>query len=378
MNDASRRALVVVYYDDRKRDLLRDCLVGVTRRLQATGGIATAYLRRHWLRGPHVRICLTCPSGRWPEPELAAARAEVERHLAAHPSTTVLDEAAYLARSVKLGAAEFELPPYGPLWPNNTVQLVPVEEDGAMLGSLAALDAKEDLMHRAVDAIEASLPYAAPASRRLDLCWRLLTVAAAGYPNGGLLSGQMSLRSHVEEYLVSVDPHGRLRDAFTQRVRAVSASVLPEFRELVTACETKRYTGPDPTLRRWQAVLDHGLSQAVGLVQRDEFVSYGDTRTDHLRRAELLGEEVLRWWRRGDDRPYSEFHQLLRRLTHRPEGVDVVEFGAFRFVLNHVYALLPLLDVSPLERYFSCLLVSTLTEAVFETSSVDLIRKALA
>ncbi|MGI5489619.1 hypothetical protein [Microtetraspora malaysiensis] len=109
--------VVCHYFDPGKAPLVRRHFIPLARSLAGEG--FAVHLDRHWLHGPHVLLRFEPGAG----VEAAAARAaeECRRHLAGHPSTVAVDEAALLAEAEQAGRAELIPGPYTPIRPDNTV-----------------------------------------------------------------------------------------------------------------------------------------------------------------------------------------------------------------------------------------------------------------
>src|SRR5688572_19304303 len=101
-----RFAIHTVYYQSRKADILRECLIPLARSIGERPGpgdeIERCYLERHWRFGPHVRLCVRTASeaGAGLEDEIAAAALpRIQAYLERAPSREAIDEAAYLRLS---------------------------------------------------------------------------------------------------------------------------------------------------------------------------------------------------------------------------------------------------------------------------------------
>ncbi|MEU1598726.1 hypothetical protein ABZ468_39430 [Streptomyces sp. NPDC005708] len=361
------QAVVVSHYDEDKSALLGRCLVPIALRLQAGYGTAPCYLERHWFRGPHIRLVVpgSLPGGVVMEEVVAPIRAYLTRH----PSTTPLVTEDYLRLSEELGRAELVRPPYGPLRPDNTVS---VEDQAAQAQASTVLIGesgyrlKQLYLTQAVRPLEAALAAVGRGAHRAVPAFQALVANAARWPVGGLVTGQLSYRSHLEDFLANDDGDGRIRARFEDqfgRTKAKFARVLAEFLENST---DGVYTGADPCLRAWTDVFDTVWPRVLAAAERRDFEE--DLGPGYLDQAGLFDPQTERQWRFGSDRPSSEFHAQLGKLNFLDERVNVVPFAAYRFLTNNLTRWLPLLDVPPIERYFLSYAVSELVESHFGTS----------
>ena len=359
-----RFAVHTVYYQDRKAALLRECVVPLAIQLSEHPGVKRVYVERHWLHGPHVRICVRA--------ETPEVRQEVERTvlpalrawLAQHPSTTALDEQRYLTLSQTLGTRELVPPPYEPLWKDNTVFIGEHTAREDLLGNAHVVEATETFYSQALRPVLAFLQAVGDNDgARLSHGMHLLTMMAASYPRGGLFPGHLSLRSHLEDYLFDHDQQGKLRAAFAQRYERVRPAVLEALGKLSADLTQGRYTGSEPLLQQWGAFFERGMADALTLARAKHIVE--DPTSLMQASAARVSTEAQKKWEFGDQRDYSEFHTVLRGFNFLEERVDVVEFSAYRSQLNLLYSVLTLLDISPLERWYINYVIAESIQVLF-------------
>ncbi|MEU4573193.1 hypothetical protein [Nonomuraea sp. NPDC023979] len=367
--------VVCHYFDPEKAPLLRRHFIPLARSLSA-GGFAV-HLDRHWLNGPHVLLRFEPGAGA----EAAAERAAdaCRRHLAEHPSTVAVDEAALLAEAEAAGRAELVPGPYTPIRPDNTV-LVREADLGALtalLGSPQAVAGRCALLALGLDAVAGSLSYLADrddtAGARIAVALAAMTAHSANYP-AGLGRGYQSFLSHVEDFLAHDDPDGTLRAAFDRHWSAHG----PGVSAIVRAA-----AAPDPAV----AALDHadpapGPAEPVPDDLRALAASWRDWSAAAWRHADATldtgaligsrnghaavaagfgGETEIRW--DFSRRRFSDYHELLNR-SNFPRIAVSREFGLYRFATNVLYRLLALCDLRPVERYLAAYLFSRAVEEI--------------
>jgi hypothetical protein len=114
------RALHVYYYDRDQDGLL---LGGVRPFLaEVDDHVDSAYVLRHWRRGPHRRVHVRCERSAWERVIRPRAEQTIGGYLRRHPSTRVLDPAAALAQHRALATVEQEDGPLLPWCPDNSIQ----------------------------------------------------------------------------------------------------------------------------------------------------------------------------------------------------------------------------------------------------------------
>ncbi|UFQ99976.1 hypothetical protein KBP30_01610 [Streptomyces sp. Go40/10] len=356
-------ALDVVLYDYRedKAPLLREVVLPLARRAAAEG--LAAHVERHWLYGPHVRLRLRGTSGAVAAAAERAA-ATLRGWAAGHPSAARVDEEELLARAAVAGRAELIAPPYGPLVPDGTVRVEPVDQSSlrALIGSDGAR-LRDDLLALGLPALETGCAFltghgAAPAAR-VQLAVAALAAHAAAHPQG-LVGGHYSFVSHLEDFLVYEDEGGRLRAAFERRWQATGPAV--------TAL-VGRITGGGAA--GWERAWADWSAEAWRIAE-ERFASGADFTGDPLEyrdRAAALGDRtVAERWDQDVRTRYSEFHRRLRRSDPEGRMWSRPDYLIYRACTNALYRLFAICDVRPVERYFAAhLLVRTVPKLTGHT-----------
>lgn len=376
-----RFAVHVVYYANRKRELLRRSLLPLATEIAELPGVERCFIDRQWRFGPHARLCVRAatPGVEAAVTELALPR--IRAYLEAHPSRQLIDPAAYAQVSQRLGTVELVPPPYEPLWADNTVFVAPYGPREDLLGPAAAVDFYETLQARAIAPIRALLDACADDdTQRLDYVLQLLVMLAATWPSG-VFAGHLSYRSHLEEFLFDADRSGAIRQLFAQRFAAMASDLVTRVRELLDELveissrsqdplpfahlrrHQKVYAGDDPILGQWSELFAQGWSAALPLADSGALTEEPGLR--HLEVATTLNEQAKAKWTFDEGRQWSPFHAAMRQLSDAEQYSQFVEFSCYRWLVNAFYALLPLLDVAPRDRYFLQYLGIHAIEAIF-------------
>ncbi|MFE2477998.1 lantibiotic dehydratase C-terminal domain-containing protein [Streptomyces sp. NPDC059389] len=342
--------VVVHHYEPVKAPLLRAAVLPLARRAAADG--LTVHVERHWLHGPHLRLRLR---GR---PDAVAATAgrtaaALRAHVASHPSRAAADGERMLAQAAEAGRAELIPPPYGPLVPDNTVRVEPV--DLTSLNALIGPDGvrlREELLALGLPALAAGTAFlgerADTSAARVEFVVAALAAHAAAHPEG-LVGGHYSYVSHLEDFLVQEDRDGRVRAAFDRRWEAVGEQISA----LVGRIAGGGAAGWERAWADWSAgawrIAEERLAAGA---------DFTGVRQEYLERAAALGDRATaeRWDRKARTR-YSEFHRLLHRSDPQGAMWSRPDYLVHRACTNGLYRLLTICDVRPVERYLAAHLV---------------------
>lgn len=350
---------VVGYHHRPDAALLIDAALPAARDAAAHG--VRAHLERHWLHGPHIRVCLRGPAGRL-APAAAQARGRIRGYLRTAPATA--DPRTLLARSAVNGRAELVPGPYEPIHPHGTVLIEPADEHRLtdLLGSSAAVDLRRELLVAALDPIESSGIHLRAAdesaSSRVRVALAAMTAHAASYP-GGLVLGAVSFRSHLEDFLHTDDPTGALRrrlDDGWDRTRGIVTDAVRAM---------SHGTAPDALHAAWHrwAIRAREMCRAgyrrgaVPLLPGDGYRS----------RARAFGPVTARRWDAERRTDYSSFHRGLLGRDWVSAIAD--DFGPYRFATNVLYTALVVCGVTPLDRYLAAHLLTRAAQEPGTTST---------
>ncbi|MBZ9715148.1 lantibiotic dehydratase C-terminal domain-containing protein [Deinococcus multiflagellatus] len=351
-------ALYVTHYASEKRPLLRDLILPLVLELQARAGVTLAYAERHWKFGPHVRVIVQGEDGAV-QAALAYAQEQAEAYLREYPSTGELDEAAYLARSEKLGTLELEAGPYGPIRPDNSVLVGEAPDRREVLGSPEAEAFRAQYFAALTPALLRTLQADAGTNTdRLIRLARIFVLYASTYPFG-VYPGHISYRSHLEEFLFRQGGGERLRAAFAQKYAPIRDEVLRAVDGVASGAR-------DEVLSLWETQFRR--LWPVGRQLADAGLLAPDPTATMQRVAAGINPEAQARWAFGPDYQFSEFHQELRKFNISETWYHVEMFSTYRTLMNFMYSALPLMDISPTERYFVNYMVS---EAMQELHGQD-------
>jgi hypothetical protein len=350
------QAVRVAYFDDDKQALILGPLQAATQLLAERFGIAQSLLLPHWKFGPHVDIVFRCPPERLRTEVLPALRGLIEPWLVLHPSTTALEPQAYEALSRQIGASELEPGPYLPLLADNSITVAPYRPSRALpLPELQ--DSKERFLAASLAPTLALLRLKSEDSDSFLLTLAAMMGMAAGtYEAGGFDRGYFSFRSHAEFFFAAYDQQGRLRQRFDalglrlqQRLDAMLAAVREGRLEQVPLDAPWR-----GVLRSWRSALE-ATAERHRQVVREHY----DT---------LLADQTLSQLAREVYTATPQRHRIESTQTSAmgvafatADGLRIQrspEFIAYRNTVNFFYLLLPILGVSPQQKFCLCHLVA--------------------
>jgi hypothetical protein len=348
--DDAARDVVAYYHRPAKGPLLREVFLPLAERSTARG--LTSHVERHWLHGPHLRLCLRGPAG--PVAEAAEhGAAAVREWIRDHPSAGGPSPRELLAQAAEAGRAELIAPPYDPVLPDNTVRVERV--DLAALRALIGADGvtlRNDLLHMGLPALRTASGFLGEhgdtAAARLQLAVAALAAHAAAHP-GGLVGGHYSYVSHLEDFLVHDDPDGRLRRSFESHWQSAATTVTA----LVGRITGGGTTGWEREWAAWSAAA-WNLTQS----RLDAGAKLAGHPYEYRVRAAATGDTAaLERWDPELRTVYSEFHQLLRRSDPAGTMWSRPVYVVYRACTNALYRLFAICGVGPLERHLAAYLV---------------------
>ncbi len=330
---------------------LAESVLPAVRYLRHTERIGVVNLRRGWLHGTHLEMIARSDDGRpVPWPHVLALLSPVEED-----GASAQTEEAYLARARELGRLEQIPEPYLPIQPHGTFEWIANSDLRPWPGPVQAL--KERALTRLLDSIAVTLEPGEQAplgdSARLDAVAEIMLATADAHPLR-IPYGTFSFRSHAEAFLnwtrAVYDP----RPEFERRL----AADRPVLRALV-----ERMLAGDDTVS--SAAWRRTASYCMGLF--DSAVLSGSLTAETL--DEINGRpggalpENMGPPGAPDAKPNkSEFHAMVDRagVNDRPPGW----FTSYRLLLNLLYLQLPLLGVSPKQRYYVCWAIAETVDEV--------------
>ncbi|HET9256564.1 MAG TPA: thiopeptide maturation pyridine synthase [Pseudonocardiaceae bacterium] len=363
MTSAATWHSVHVYYHDGLDELILDAARPLFEGLDPA--VVQAYWVRHWRRGPHLRLNLRTTRRVFTERVWPVMEQELRGYLAAHPSTTLLDERAETARHQRLADAEWELGPLSPWIPNNSVRVEPYDARLHALGGPSSADLLAEF-HTGTTGLAFSMLAAVRAGAdRLSLALNLMFAYAQVTMPEGIRRGYQSYFSHASGYLAHRAGPEATRAAFDhcyQRNRDRLAD------QLAAVLDTVDGTGTAAFVPEWLSLVRHYQGRAEKLIA-SRAISF-----DHLAdQPQASTQPEAQSWR-----PTTVVDRLGANQAWQREIGDSGWFSRHRLVLNYQYLLLNRLGITPGQRYLLCHLAASTVQEVFGVSAAAAFEEYMA
>jgi AcrR family transcriptional regulator len=318
-----------IHYYDNLDELILDAVQPVLDRLRAD--VDKAYWIRHWRRGPHLRLNIHTTSRTWDQIVHPALQEVVGGYLAAHPSTTVLDEPAETARHERLAVQEWETEPLRPWVPNNTIRYEPYDARLHVMGSQTCADLQADFHTDTTELAVAILAAIRGGADRLVIALALMFAYARITLEPGITRGYMSYFSHATGFFDRRSSPESARVEFDRRYETRRESLAELLNEVLNTVETDDTT--NPFITDW-----------VRIARR------------YRQRSEPLIASGRVQWKHLDDRPVGKVFRgtgtgiladVRANDAWRAEVYESTWNQSHRLVLNFQYQLLSRLGIVP-------------------------------
>lgn len=367
MTQQTWQSLRLYYNDPNKDDLLLDCVRPLFSTLSQRGWAKRAYFRRYWQGGSHLRLHMLADAKVFQREIAPYSIHEIETYLRQFPSKVEADEQEIQLQHARRRRLTLDQIDYEAPQPNNSVQIAPYEQLGAIIGSPGAAQLLEDY-YLETNALVFSLieqtrnNYTA----RLNACFDQLVALVAGASFLPLSKAYMSYRSHVEAYIVcepgvenAAHRRQRLADAYQQRKPAIQ----------------KRLAHVLDLLQHRPANLPGWLADMLTIhrTYRDRALQSIQAGTLHLRNADEETENKQS--QKGEFRlAGSEFHTAVKANSAMRELNNDPVMLADRVILNFLYLHLSRLGMLNEDRYILDYYIAESIEELFHISPVEVIR----
>ncbi|WP_299169424.1 lantibiotic dehydratase C-terminal domain-containing protein [uncultured Arthrobacter sp.] len=350
--------LQVTYYDDAKQELLATCLLPLVFQAQAMDGVNAAWIQSHWRLGPHSTLYIHGEAGVLAKlvPRLAGS---ISLFLDCHPSRRAIDPAQYEVLSKELGRLELTEPPYLPLEPDNSLRIIHEEPVDTFLRSRSAIELKGRIIGDGLRNVLTADHSILDGGHAFSSAFRGMAALAVSYPQWGLVSGYQAFLSHWKEYFYWADADGQLQRVLEGSFRE-QESDLSSVLQMASDLQPGELSG-DPVLDGWLSWVRGSLPRAMELAATGDILPY--PHPDRLTQARKFGDATAVQWSGSDDRNYSDFHRAFRKLDFTKLG-NGTDFAAYRFLINNFFELLPVMGITPLQRYSLAYFFSTAAQLV--------------
>jgi hypothetical protein len=364
--DLNWYALRIAYFGDRGPLLLGP----VARALEIAkgdAGVEQAFFLPHWKFGPHVDLVVRCDSESYALRVLPAMQAVLEEWIAAHPSSAAIDPQEYEKTSKWIGTFEIDSGPYLPLLKDNSVTPVPYVRPRTLLVPEVAAS-KERMLSDCSGLILALYGLKDLDREAFFITLHAMLVVTANTVTPGVREGYMSMRSHADYFFAAHDSDNALRRRF-EAVDLKNKEKLDQATRAVASGEYAAAGLPGPFLAiieewaRVQADIDARSKHIVAL-RYEELIAQNDQFMDMA--TEMRQDVPDDFFNKIAQRQISEIGAAFIQTRAGKEALQRPEFLAYRINVNFFYALLPLLEVAPIQKFLLCHLLSNSVERVYE------------
>ncbi|MFI6561164.1 hypothetical protein [Streptomyces sp. NPDC050534] len=319
------------------------------------GGATGVRLRRGWLHGPHVDVMGRGAPGR----DLAWSDLAQRLDAGPLPADRALDEETYLAQAREFGRLEAVAPPYLPMREHGEIEFLGA--DDVAPGNPALREVREAevvpgvLCGPLMNTIEKLARNPSLATTRLAEAF----LALGDSYFLGLAHGAFSFRSHAEAFFAWAAPSKDMRPVFAAR--------LAQEVHLLRPVVEQRLAGEvGPAAADWRVAFAYCAGALDSAVVEGrltpELLDSINASVDGTAMGPPTAPEAVPQGRHPD----TDFH----RATAQAGVIDnpTPWFASYRLLINLFYQQLPLLTVSPVQRFYMCYaLAETIDEVLGET-----------
>ncbi|WP_242888296.1 thiopeptide maturation pyridine synthase [Actinomadura litoris] len=336
----------IYYYADDKEALILNGIRPAFQRF--AGDVEAAFFLRHWIHGPHVRICVRCERDALETVVRPAVTESVGGFLLECPSTRRLVPEEHLPMHRRLAELESETEDLLPWRWDNTIRFT----------GTFGIDALKADFYSGTSGLAFAMTEAVAAGRqRLAAAFDLMLATAHTLSGVGLARGAISYRSHSDAFLHGF-PEGRgLSSGWDEHYRRNAAALTGRVRAVASALDGGG--GHVPHVREWVDTL---------LPLRDRAVADGLLSDD----GPPPGADSLSI---TDLTRVSPFHRELFGSEVWNEQVKAADwFLGYKLMLNCTYLHLTRLGVKPVERFLLCDMAARAVEDALGVSVAELAR----
>lgn len=355
----------VAWFDEDRDALMRGPIKETVEVLRRDPAVRRVTVAPHWIHGPHVDISLEAPARDFLARIFPNIRAIISRWLAENPSTIDLDPAAYDAKSRGIALFELNPGPYLPLLDNNRVTLA-IHQPPVGLAIPQLADLRASFLDESLTNVFAALELKRD---NRDEFFRLLgamLLTTADSFASGMADGYLSLRSHADYFFAAHDLSGQVRarfDGFDRHWAAefdamAQAIASREWELMPLACENRRL------IIDWAEVVSQTNRRSRALVEANHAALIGQSVHQDLARGMAANDDsAMR--RRFAARKISDLGDAFLNSERGQKVQQSPDFLTYRTNVNFFYLLLPILGVTPVQKFLLCDLVARSVERVF-------------
>lgn len=364
-----KNVIRIAYFEPDNTALINGPVRQLINHIRETFVMDKIFLAPHWKQGPHLDLVIECDSDLFRDTLFPLCKKVLQEWLSKNPSTTTLDPIAYKKLSQQLALTEIEPPPYLPLLTNNSVSQAEYKQNSTLkLQEFMTL--KAEFLHETLPLLYRLHDIkAADKSQFYYVLSLLLAVCGTTYRQGGLSRGFNSFRSHAEFFLLQYDTSGKLRQHFDTVEKKYQARLRGSISEILAGniLDCDESVNVNSLLATWLPIAQKYHDKIATVVSTNySFLASENIFIDNLKNiAEDIPQELHKGERKGPMAVALEHEEGQRMLKSE-------EFMSYRTMVNFFYFLLPVVNVSPIEKFCICNMTAAAVEGILDISWRDL------
>ncbi|MCY8499903.1 lantibiotic dehydratase C-terminal domain-containing protein [Bacillus atrophaeus] len=347
--------LRLYHYEEEKDSLLINCIFPLLKNLKSKQ--CKAYLKRHWLNGPHIDINITGFADNTRNEVKAYLEKEIQMYLKINPSQTKIDKEKYEELSKKLALLEHNDSPYTPIYNNNTIRFIVYKRNvNVFQNSMPLILKREKFLTEFTPIIEKIIKSSSTKNQRLIICAGLMALVANRF-TGGIKFGYLSFRSHAE---------GFIHESKRRNIESVMVKDFKRTEELIKA--------------DIESFIDNYIICKDGIENEsifNDWMNLTETTWKQLEQVESVSINSPNDFLSivNDPKKVNELSHFHKHLIKSSEGVKLLsskDFNIYRFIINLLYEQLPLMGFNSKDRNMMCYILSNAVEQRLNVNWKDL------
>ncbi|MBF7073484.1 lantibiotic dehydratase [Glaciecola sp. MH2013] len=364
----------VAYFDQDKTRLMLEPITEAIEYAKSHAHVEKVMMQPHWKFGPHVDVMIYTDDDSFNQTIYPHLQMQLINWLTHNPSTTALDPQEYEVLSRKIGMFELERGPFLPLLENNSVSVVDyAPSENSLLDAFSK--SKEQVLSDSTDLLLELLKVkqSDPDAFFMALLG-MLAITGHSCLIKGLARGYMSLRSHADYFFSAHDRKGQLKANFDQlderKAKAIDELVKKlcdeDFDQVALPKELQTI------LQKWHQITTSMTERHVGIVEQNH--AQLSAQTSHLEKAESLKDTLPEdFVATFSNKSITELGEFFINSEEGQKAQKSKEFMVYRTNVNFFYLLLPILEVSPIQKFCLCHLIANSAERIFNLDWRELI-----
>ena len=371
----------VAYFDSDTADLLLESVQSIVKEIKRIYS-KRVFINAHWKFGPHIDIAIDCTEKTFLDEVFPYAKKCLDEWLKESPSLTVIEPNKYEQLSKRLAISELEPPPYLPLLDNNQVTIAEYEVRKA-IDILDFHKTKEEFLIESCDLLFHLVDLKKNDNELFfQVLIFMMSISANQFMPNGISRGYISFRSHAEYFFENYDKDNALKKKISVLGEKYSSLI---DRNLLHVSEGNldKIDLPDSAkeiLYKWAIVIGDSYQSNLKVVENvySEIVDKEESFFSNDKHFSNLAKSISENLDEDDPlrKKYYTTGKVVDSALQHEQGRELFsskEFITYRTTINYFYLLLPVLGVTPIQKYSLCDIVSNSVERVYKISWKDII-----